>query len=191
MNPAYRPSSQISRDLQTLRNTPTPQIPDLTAMNTRLARLSAEAQVDPARRGELSDALADIRNAEIAIGQIGQRNSQINALDRELNESLALERNQRIQQADDALRQAISEYLHSALQTARALRRVLDQQHRSAATPGASANLQHLRINQFNLPSLMPQTWSGTLGESMQNGRMQFDATPDNGNSNIVDIKAA
>lgn len=171
----HRPVSQIERDLFQLRNAPKPDIPNLGPLQAAVQHWTTQALINSAYQPQLIEADRKHREAIEVIAESGRRNSQINELDRELQEAVAADRIEKATAADEALSQAINEYKHAGLVAAKALRHLLNVQHQSQQVPGANHNLSSLRLNGFHIPHLYPISFQGSLGEAMTQGLQQFE----------------
>ncbi len=177
IQPNHRPVEQIERDLSTLRyEASILSLPDLTPLEKELQRLTTVTLLDPTRHGDLFDANRRLEDAKQVWADKAALNTRIGDLELELQLAQSAKRLELSTRANQRLSDAISAYRASALQTARLLRDLLNQQHRSAQVPGADSNLNHLRLDKFHIPHLLNFSWQGTLGQNMQQGTLPWEA---------------
>lgn len=175
----HRPPNMIEQDINALKfkiqNEP---LPSIAVCQGEVHRWTTKAVLDDQFRADLWEATQALERAHAAWAARASDNTTLNTLAKELDESQAARRMELIRQADDNLNRAINEYQHNCLLAARALRTVLVAQHRSANTPGAQYNLDHLRLSQFHVPHLWPISFQGALGKGMIDGRQSWEEQP-------------
>ena len=171
----HRPVEQIARDLNALKAQRLTQLPNIEALELAVQRWTTEATLDEAFKEELRSAVNALRDAKSEWDNRAKLNTQIATMEMELSDAEFNTRRQLIETADRRLSTALDEYQHACLIAARSLRALMNASKQSAQVPGARFDLQHMRLHQFNLPSLMPMAWSGTLGLSMQAGLMPWE----------------
>ena len=172
----HRVPSMIEREIAALRfKIQNEQLPSIPVLEAEVQRLGARAVLDPALKPDLHLAVMAVRDAETQWVSRAKDNTLLKQLETELELSMMARRAEAIARADSRLNAAINEYQHACLVAARSFRGLLNVQHQSTKTPGASSNLSHLRLHQFHIPHLHPISFGGSLGESMMSGLQQFE----------------
>lgn len=174
-----RSVEQIERELFQARNATLPPVPNIGALQAAVSHWTTEATLDPEHKPALQAAAQALREGNAAIAERGRHNLLIDNLTKELEQAQAARRMELIHQADATLQRAIDDYMHSSLQAARSLRRLIDAQRASSRVPGARHNLAHMRLGEFNIPQLQPISNQGTLGIAMMQGRAQWESMDD------------
>jgi hypothetical protein len=172
----HRPSQQIERELNELRRKlQFQELPSITVLEAAVQRWTSRTVLDAIHRPDLQQADQALREAQEMWAQRARDNTSLKLLENELSESIAARRIELATQADNNLSRAIGEYQAACLIAAKSLRQLLNAQHQSQQVPGAQSNLQHMRLDQFNIPHLIPMSWQGTLGHTMLQGTAQFE----------------
>ena len=171
--------SQLERDLNDLSTeiANAQPLPNLQALERVMTEASARVTLTPSPDGQdnLREAVRALDVGRAAYATRAQMNNTHDQLTKQLSEAKHAARMEFVEQANDRLAQAVSEYKHASLQAAKSFRNLLNVQRQSAMVPGAQSGLQNMRLHLFNLPSLIPQSWSGTLGEVMITGKAPYE----------------
>jgi hypothetical protein len=162
--------TQQLRDLATEQASLRP-LPDLQALEHRLAVVGAQAQLDTALRGELAVANLNLEQAKAAHARNAAINTELARLTHEQSVQEAEERARLINAATEQVSALRADFAAQA----KALCRLYEQMHQlnsryQQTIPGYRA----ARLPEFDFPMMTPAGWQGITSEHVRTNALHW-----------------